>query len=1184
LLTPRTSEAAVPKANQKAPRARIVQSLDASPLVELKGNVYPAAKPAADQGSAPANLALQRMVLVLKRSDEQQKNLENLLRDQQNRNSPSYHSWVTPQEFGAYFGAAPQDVEKVSAWLGSSGFAIESVSPSRTSITFSGTNAQLNSAFHSSLHQYKIGGQTHFANSTNPMIPSALAPVVAGIAKLNDFPRMPMHRQPTAVHKDAASGRWTAVDKSTAPKADYRLKLPDYDLDLVGPQDFATMYNLRPLWDAGIDGTGQHIAIVSPSDIQPKDVDSFRASFGLPATKLDIIYNGPNPGLIAGYEGESDLDVQWAGAVAKNATIHMVVSGDSYTTAGVDLSAIYIVDHLVAPVMSESYGECEVGLGTAGNQFYANLWAQAAAEGITALVSSGDAGSAGCDQNQPYSSYGLAVNGIGSTPFNMSVGGTDLYGTFLDENKYWGSDNGSSYSTAKSYVPERPWNNSCGNPELLKAYQDAGHSLQTQEDLCNDPDLQSFTLTTGGGSGGPSNCIVSEGGILESCSSGYAKPAWQAGIPGIPDDKVRDLPDVSLFSGAGLWGSALLFCESDATNSGTCDYSSSDDAQMLSAGGTSFASPAFAGIISLINQQTNQQQGNANYTLYKLAAQQYNGQLGNVCDSDQQGSAEGCIFHDVTSGSIATPCLVNSIDCTVQNDADTFGVLPGWSANEGYDMATGLGSVNIARLVNAWSTASPATLATTTTLTLETTSLPYGTPLKGSIQVSLSNGQTGAPTGDTALVSANSGVGAGPFHLEEGKADASVHTLPVGMAHVSANYSGDGIYGASRSADSVVTVSKAATNLSLVKTSAQVTASQSVSLVATIGTSSFAASPSGTVTFSLGTSDVVLGSSPLVSSLDVSGHSVSIATLTLQGRLLNAGDNTLTATYLGDANYNQPDLSSVHVSYQPPFSLSRDSAGDTALLVNRGGSVDASLTLTATSGSFPANVTLSCTSPQSTVTCSFTPITFPTGGTTTKSVVSIHVNSSTEQAHNATRTNGSRQETIFSGALRLGGAASFCLLLLPLRRKRLSRFLMLAVLCVLPFLSFGGCGGSSSLASTALSIKTSSSLAPVGSAVTFTVALNPSAEKRQESGTVTLYDGDTKLGNTAVTGPTATFTTDKLTQGIHHIRATYSGDGHFTGSPSDELLVTIVQPITVRVSAMDTFGDVSTIAIPINVD
>jgi len=400
---------------------------------------------------------------------------------------------------------------------------------------------------------------------------------------------------------------------------------------------------------------------------------------------------------------------------------------------------------------------------------------------------------------------------------------------------------------------------------------------------------------------------------------------------------------------------------------------------------------------------------------------------------------------------------------------------------------------------------------------------------------------------------------------------------------LSANYAGDGVYDASHSADAVVVVTKAPTSLSLAATSAQVTASQSLSLVATIGTSSFATNPSGEVTFSLGSGDVVLGSSPLVSSLDASGHSISVATLTLQGRLLNVGDNVLVATYGGDTSYQQPDASSVHVTYAPPFSLARDSADDAALLVSRGGSVNANLTVAATSGSFPADVTLSCTSPQSVVTCSFSPISFPAGGSTSQSVVSIHVNASTDQARNTPPATGSRQETIFSGALRLGGVASLCLLILPLRRKRLGRFLTLAILCALPVLTFGGCGGSSSLASTAINVTSSSAIAPVGSAVTFTVALNPSTERHQESGTVAFYDGATKLGSTAVTGSTATFSTDKLAQGAHHIRATYSGDGWFTGSASGELVVTVVQQLSVQVSAMDTFGDVSTIAIPIDI-
>ena len=384
-------------------RGLITQPVDDTQLTVLKENTHPLARPQFDLGTAPATLPLQRMLLVLKRSPQQESALEALLGAQQDKSSPSYHQWLTPAQFGQQFGATDADIQTITGWLQSHGFRVLGAANGRTTIEFSGSAIQVQEAFHTAIHKYLTNGQQHWANSTDPSIPAALAPAVAGLASLNNFPKQPMNRFAGAFSRDKATGR----TKSVAPLFTYQ---PYYDCSAdnycfaLGPYDFATIYNVLPLWNSNINGTGQTIAIVGESNIVPQDVANFRSMFGLPANSaangnpLNIILNGPDPGL-QGDESEADIDVQWSGAVAPYATIDFVVSQSTETTSGIDLSAVYIVDNNLAPVMSESYGYCELGLGTTGNQFYNALWQQAAAP--SPLACSPGCGPAVCPRPLP---------------------------------------------------------------------------------------------------------------------------------------------------------------------------------------------------------------------------------------------------------------------------------------------------------------------------------------------------------------------------------------------------------------------------------------------------------------------------------------------------------------------------------------------------------------------------------------------------------------------------------------------------------------------------------------------------------------------------------------------------------------------------------------------------------------
>jgi subtilase family serine protease len=408
--------AAWPQTNP--PQSRIVGRLDESVLVTLRGNTHPLGRPQFDQGAAPPDLPMARMLLVLKRSDAQEAALQALLDAQQDQNSPSYHQWLTPDAFGQQFGPSDQDIQVVATWLQSHGFRLAQISRGRTVIEFSGTAAQVQQAFHTEIHKYSANGQDHWANASDPQIPQALAPVVAGVNSMHNFPRKPLHHIVGTFSKVKGTGQYQ-LSSPVSPGVPLLTGgsgcgLQSGSCYVLGPYDFAAIYNVLPLWNAAapIDGTGQTIAIVGQSDIYPQDVSNFRADFGLPAPKFVVIHNGPDPGKLAtsGDEAESDLDVEWAGAVAKGATIDFVVSASTNSSAGVDLSAEYIIDNNLAPVMSESYGACELDLGTTGNQFHSLLWQQAAAEGITVLVSTGDSGSAVCDRGNPLAANGLSVN------------------------------------------------------------------------------------------------------------------------------------------------------------------------------------------------------------------------------------------------------------------------------------------------------------------------------------------------------------------------------------------------------------------------------------------------------------------------------------------------------------------------------------------------------------------------------------------------------------------------------------------------------------------------------------------------------------------------------------------------------------------------------------------------------
>jgi subtilase family serine protease len=705
----------------------------------LTGNTHPLAKPEFDRGLVEPGRRLERMILVLKRSPDQDRALTDFIERQQDTASADYHHWLDADEFGRRYGPNDADIAAVSQWLTQHGFEIDHVNEGKVSIEFSGTVAAVQQAFHLEMHRYLVDGIEHISNDRDPRIPQALAPVVHGIASLNDFRPKPQSIIGGSVKRDLNTGKYTRISPPPLPLSGPHGAGMQPQLGYVGedglqhedltPYDFATIYNALPLWNAStpIIGTGVKVAIAGGSDIRLSDVAKFRSSFGLPPKVPTIIHNGADAGF-QDDQSENTLDVEMAGAAAPGATITLVVSAPTSTDYGFDLSMQYIVSKQTADIMSASYGICELGLGSSGNAFYNGIFQQGATEGISIFISSGDQGSAGCDGHQTTpDGIGLAVNGLASSPYVTGVGGTDFTWSFIDKpvSTYWNSTATAQGATAKGYIPEVPWNSTCVNPLLLKVFVDgSGNPFKNSEALCNAAYSVGELAGIIAGSGGVSNCTTPTGDTTSSCAGGYAKPSWQTGA-GVPADGKRDVPDVSLFASiwlsGGVDGSAILFCSSASYTDG-CDYSNPNYIIYQEVGGTSASSPYMAGVMALVMQKTGSKQGLANPTLYKLAASD----TLSACKSSSVATDNACVFYDQTSGTIAQPCFAGGPNCTTKTAGDEIGILSGYSSTSGYDRATGLGSVNIANLVNHWTSTTPVPTVTVTPSSLTFASTTVG--------------------------------------------------------------------------------------------------------------------------------------------------------------------------------------------------------------------------------------------------------------------------------------------------------------------------------------------------------------------------------------------------------------------------------------------------------------------------
>ena len=538
-----------------APPARIQGRLESGGRTfVLANNTHPLIAGAGDNGEAAASRPMPRITILFKMTETQQAELTKLLAAQQQRSSSQYHKWLTPEEFGDKFGLDQADLDKVSAWLTAQGFSDVEAPKSRTSISASGSVAQVSGAFQTSIHRYQINGVEHIANASDPTLPMGLEGLVGHIQGLNDI-----HPKPHGVRSRATAGLTPKFTSSISGS------------HFIAPGDFATIYDVQPLYGNGIDGTGQTIAIAGQTDIQLSDIEAFQTASGLPIKDPQIQLFGTDPGTSTDDEQEADLDIEWAGAVARGATILYVNSQDAFT------SAIDAIQNNVANVLSITYGACEASISTTEITSFNAALQQANAQGMTVLAASGDYGAADCEEPQDprappvtAAKQGLAVDFPGSSPYVTSAGGTEFN---EGAGSYWNTTNSSTSGSAVSYIPEMGWNDGVDGAN-------------------NESDISA----TGGGK-----------------SNIFTKPSWQAGT-GVPNDSFRDVPDISVASSPDHDG--YLVC-----SAGSCVSGYRQANQNLNVvGGTSVAAPTLAGVVALINQKAQGSQGNINPTLYALAS------------------------------------------------------------------------------------------------------------------------------------------------------------------------------------------------------------------------------------------------------------------------------------------------------------------------------------------------------------------------------------------------------------------------------------------------------------------------------------------------------------------------------------------------------------------------------------
>ncbi len=695
----------------------------------LQGTVSPRVKRSADLGAAAGDQRLSSLTLHFSRTAEQQADLDQLYTAQLDPSSPSYHQWLTPEQFGARFGLSSSDLAKVKSWLTSQGFTITSTARSSTFVTFSGTVSQAQSAFKTSIHTLKYNGQQYMSNTVDPTVPSEIAGIVGDVAGMNTYRPRPHSIRPA--YTQTVSGTTSHY---------------------LVPADLYTIYDFGPLNSAStpINGSGVTIAVMGQTDISTTNIAAFRTAAGLPQINLtqQLVPGSTDPGVSAGDVDEAHLDIEWSGASAPGASILYVASNAA--SGGPFNSMVYTIDQKLAPIVTISYGLCESALGPSTLASYNAWFQQANVQGMTLVAATGDDGATDCDSGGNLATEGLNADFPSSSPYFTAAGGTMFNGDSSSSSNYWNSSNQSNGGSALQYIPEQAWNETTATQGL-----DAG------------------------GSGG--------GGV----SGFFAKPAWQTGN-GVPADGSRDVPDFAMNAAANHDGYIVCTSGSSNTDLPCSNGFLTSSGQPNAFGGTSVVAPIFAGILARVEQKLNTGSaglGNVGPVLYGLA---------NIAN----------VYHDITAGNNSVYCVQGTLDCPS-------GGAIGYNAGAGYDLATGLGSIDAANMVNNWSVAVPtSSIAGAASAVISTTSVTSSSTLCGvssgavALNITVASGSstsTKAPTGTVQILIDNKPFGS-PITLPANgiisnlalNSVSGATAISSGGHTIGASYSGDATYAGSK--------------------------------------------------------------------------------------------------------------------------------------------------------------------------------------------------------------------------------------------------------------------------------------------------------------------------------------------------------------------------------------------------
>jgi hypothetical protein len=914
---------AVSQTTQRA--NRITQELSGGPNVRIPGTVHPLTRRATDLGTVDSNLPLDSLTLNIGLSAAEQTELDALTEAQQDPKSPQYHQWLTQEQFGARFGLTDADLGKVTGWLAGQGFTVKSVAPSRNLITFSGTVSQVETTFRTQIHQYRLAdGTTHISNATEIAIPSGLFGVVTHVGGLNDF--------------------------RPKPRAIIKRKSPQFTSSISGdhflsPLDWVTIYNVGAIYTAGQTGSGMHIGIIGQTYFPTTDIDKFRAAAGLGTKNLTMfcITRAVCTSLTdesVGDMGEADLDVEWAGGIADNATVDYIYTSAADPTQGAFEALYYAITTYkaggsVVPVLSMSYGNCEKDLGSGYTTSVDHFFQQAASQGQTILNSSGDAGAAGCDQGSTISTQGTVADWPASSPYVTGVGGTTFNGDGSDTggDAYWNpAISGDLINSARKYIPETSWNDTAAE--------------------------QALNAT--------SKLASSGGGVSEF----YSLPTWQWSPSNYAGTAMRFVPDVAFAASPEHDG--YLVCTQDFPTGATSPSQTLgsscvngfrySDNSLFVYGGTSAGAPSFGGMMTLLVQKYGSL-GNINSKLYSLAS---------------NATTYATVFHDITTGNDKQPCSKGT-GCS--------GGFVGYSATTGYDLVTGLGSINGFGLYSAWGSTSTLA-ATATTVTASPSSLTIGgtTTLTASVAST-----TGTITGTVTIKVGNTILGtpvvSGGIATLSNVTVSAANGFSAGVDSITASYGGDSNFAASSGSTTLAVVGlPTTTTVSALPNSLSI--GETTTLSAPV-TSASAGTIAGSVTFEVG------GTS-------IGTASVSSGTATLSNVPVSAangfgvGSDTITASYSGDATFGASSgTTTLTVAALPSFTFT--GTAPATIAAGSGTAVTLNVTSINYAGTvlFATSVTLNG-APSNAVSASATPVSLTSGGTGT-STLTITTSASAEK-------------------------------------------------------------------------------------------------------------------------------------------------------------------------------------------